>query len=82
MYVSVKIKPPLDPNDETFDPDTRYGGIRKVLYALHEESELLDYVREAGFVIVEHGTSDHRNQDLYATHPFLHVFAQKPQILE
>jgi cyclopropane fatty-acyl-phospholipid synthase-like methyltransferase len=79
IYMSVKVKPSSDSNDETFDPDTRYGGIKK-FYAFYEESELLDYFQEAGFVIVEHGTLDHRDKDAYATHPFLHVFARKPLV--
>jgi SAM-dependent methyltransferase len=73
IYVSVK-----QGTGETFVADQRYGGIRK-FYAFYEEHELLEYMSAAGFEIVESGVADHRETDSYATHPFIHVFATKPE---
>lgn len=82
VYVSVKIKSSSSNfnEDETFDPDVRYGGIRK-FYAFYEEEEFLQYFKQQNFILVDSGVSDHRSKDDYATHPFLHVFARKPSIV-
>jgi predicted SAM-dependent methyltransferase len=72
LYVSVK-----QGTGESFDADVRYGGIKK-FYAFYEAEELRNYIRSAGFEIVESGVEDHREKDSYATHPFIHVFARKP----
>jgi SAM-dependent methyltransferase len=72
LYVSVK-----QGTGESFDADVRYGGIKK-FYAFYEDEELRNYIRSAGFEIVESGVEDHREKDSYATHPFIHVFARKP----
>lgn len=72
VYVSVKRGA-----GETFDPDERYGGIKK-LYSFYEEEEIEELFVQAGFQILECGVSDHTEKDSYATHPFIHVFARKP----
>jgi hypothetical protein len=73
VYVSVK-----QGQGESFDPDLRYGGIRKY-YAFYSQEELVDLITRAGFAILESGVDDHRGIDSYATHPFLHVLARKPK---
>jgi len=75
VYVSVK-----EGQGETFDPDERYGGIRK-LYAFYQQDELTDYLSSAGFEICESGVADHTKKDSYATNPFIHVFCRKPLTL-
>jgi ubiquinone/menaquinone biosynthesis C-methylase UbiE len=85
VYVSVKVQQDTEGtgtgtgSDETFDPDMRYGGIRK-LYAYYQVEEFLSYFRDQNFILVDSGIGDHRKNDGYATHPFVHVFARKPSI--
>ena len=73
LYVSVK----QGVEGETFNPDKRYGGIKKFYTFFQNQQELIEMLETAGFDILECNTEDHRNHDTYATHPFIHVFAQK-----